>query len=219
MRNIILAVLLFLPTLASAKCMVPRGDITTVADRIQWVGPHGEPQYTAPVQIESAGVIASEDDESQFDGDVEAFIRPEEDGVFPVLPIPLFMVDLKNGRDTIYLCAHYDSDQPKNTEVIIYFLRYNRIRPITPKPLPIGGINEIFKDRILRRTPLRLIRIPLSIAEKVQEIAMNIIGDITSIGVDRIRITDEAIELYSGGDVLSFDSYLFKKSIPLKSDE
>ncbi|MDG0817221.1 hypothetical protein [Bdellovibrio svalbardensis] len=215
MKSLLLILLFFAPILSHGKCLVPAGDIEAISQKILWQGIDGEEQNTALIQGNVSGTISDSEEESFGEGDYEVYVRPDEDGAFQVLPLPLFMVEMKKDRDSVYLCAHFDSKDAAKTEIVMYFLRNNRIKPITPKPLPLMGIKNIFKNR-LRRTPLVLIGAPFAIVEKVQEVLTNIWGDLTKLGVDRIRITSTEIQLYSGGDPGQFDSYVLKKVIPLK---
>ncbi len=215
MRALLLMFILLLPGLSHGKCLVPANQIESISERIQWQGPNGEEQNSAVIQGNLSGTISDSESETAAEGDYEVFIRPDENGVFQVLPIPLFMVEMKKGRDSVYLCAHFDSKDESKTEVLLYFLRNDRIKPIAPKPLPLMGIKDIFKNR-LRRTPLVLVGAPVAIAEKIQEIMVNIFGDITKFGVDRIRMTSKEVQIYSGGDPTQFDSYVFKSVVPFK---
>lgn len=212
MKLSLLALLFFAPLLSHGACLVPASSIEQVAQRIQWQDIQGAEQNSALVQGNTSGTFSSEDDETIVDGDYEIFVRPDRSGAFQILPLPLFEVELKKNQDSVYLCAHFDSQDESKTEAVIYFLRDGRIKPITPQPLPLLSIRNIF-HKLLHRTPFVIIGAPIAIAEKLQRLLMDGVGDLTKVGVDRVRITNTQIELYSGGDPAQFDHYVFKKVI------
>ncbi|HEX7675327.1 MAG TPA: hypothetical protein VF412_14220 [Bdellovibrio sp.] len=216
MKLTLLALLFFTPILSHGACLIPVSSIEQVAQKIQWRDIDGNEQNSAVVQGNTSGTLSSEDDDTILDGDYEIFARPDKSGAFQILPLPLFEVELNKKEDSVYLCAHFESQDETKTEAVIYFLRNGHIRPMTPQPLPLLSIRNIF-NKLLHRTPFVIIGAPIAIAEKLQRLLMNGFGDLTKFGVDRIRITNTQVELYSGGDPAQFDHYVFKKVI--KFDE
>ena len=216
MKLTLLALLFFIPILSHGACLIPVSSIEQVAQKIQWRDIDGNEQNSAVVQGNTSGTLSSEDDDAILDGDYEIFARPDKSGAFQILPLPLFEVELNKKEDSVYLCAHFESQDEAKTEAVIYFLRNGHIRPMTPQPLPLLSIRNIF-NKLLHRTPFVIIGAPIAIAEKLQRLLMNGFGDLTKFGVDRIRITNTQVELYSGGDPAQFDHYVFKKVI--KFDE
>jgi hypothetical protein len=206
--------LIFLgPWAAEAKCLVSAHQLETVARKIQWLGIDGEEDNGALIRADGTGDLSQGGTSTVLD--YEVFIRPETDGVFQVLPVPLFVVRLEKAHDIIYVCAHLDSDHPSNTEILVYFLRDRKIKPISPMPLPLTEIKNLFWGP-LRHTPLAVIGVPVSVGAKLQEVLVHIFSDVTRIGVDRVRVTSKELQLFSGGDPGQFDRAVVKKIIPLK---
>lgn len=209
MKKILLGLCL-LSTVSYSKCLVQPNQIEEVAQKIEWQDEEGQAQNTALIQSTAEGSLSGEDSATEID--YEAFIRPDADGVFQILPIPLFLIEMKHSRDSIYICAHIESEDEAKNEILIYFLRHGNIKTIIPKPIPFMSLKNFFWNN-LRRTPLVLAAVPLQVYETLQNTAMNLISDITKVGVDRVRIKGRQIELYSGGDPAQFDTYVIKKVI------
>lgn len=213
MKKLILLALMCLPVLAEAKCKVPVNQIESITRRIQWRDEDGFEDNTALIRADFEGSFSS--DGSADVMEYEAFVRPDADGAFQVLPIPLFMVEMEKNRDSVYICAHMESKDPSKMEILVYFLRYGKIKPVTPMPLPLGEIKNLFWGP-LRKTPFVIIGVPVTIAQKAQALLVHLFGDLTRAGVDRVRITNKELQLYSGGDPARFDSYVFRQIIPLE---
>jgi len=217
MKILILFAFMMMPLMSMAKCKIPVSQLSVEHKKIEdggWLDENGNEDNTA---LYRADVIDSTLTNEGFVSTVEyeAFVRPDNDGTFQVLPIPLFMVDMEKNRDTIYICAHVEPADPDKTEVLVYFLRYGHIKPVTPVPLPLTAIKNLFWGP-LRKTPFVVIGIPVTIAQKIQAVLVHIFGDLTRFGVDRVRINNKEVQLYSGGDPAQFDHYIFKKTIPLQ---
>lgn len=216
MKKLIIFALILLPFFAEAKCKIPVSQLESVSSRIQWRDEEGNEDNTALVRADVVGEFSSDGSVDALE--YEAFVRPDENGQFQVLPIPLFVVEMEKKRDSIYICAHLESKDPSKMEILVYFLRYGQIKPITPMPLPLGAIKDLFWGP-LRKTPFVIIGVPVTIAQKAQSVLVHIFGDLTRSGVDRVRITDKELQLYSGGDPAQFDRYVFRQVIPLEKSE
>lgn len=212
MKKLILLSLLLLSSFAQANCLIKPEKIEEVSRFIQWQNEEGEVQNTALIQSTAKGEMSNES--SQTTLDYEAFIRPDEDGVFQLLPIPFFVLEMKQSRNSVYICAHIDSGDEDKNLIAIYFLRYGEIKTVTPKPLPLMGMRNFFSNR-LGRTPLVLAAIPFRIAEISQSVLMDLFSDITQFGVDRVLIRGRSIELYSGGDPTQFEKHIFKRVVKM----
>lgn len=213
MKKIFFAISVFMfAVFAHATCQVPVHRLENVEKKIRWQDEDGSRDDTAVIRNDISGTLAS-DSSSGGTLDYEAFIRPDQDGTFQLLPIPLFVVALERAHDVVYLCSHLDSKNSSKDRTVIYFLWDGKIQPITPVPLPLTEIKDLLKG-----TPLGIFRKPIKLTDRIQEILVHIFGDITKIGVDRVVITDSQIELYSGGDPAQFDDAVLKKVIPLSDD-
>ncbi len=210
MKNLFLLSLLLFGSFAKSNCLVRPEKIEEVAKLIQWQNEEGEVQNTALVQSTFKGEMSNEG--SQTTLDYEAFIRPDEDGIFQPLPIPFFVLEMKQSRNSIYICAHIDSSDEAQNLIVIYFLRYGEIKTVTPKPLPLMGVGNFFSN-LLGRTPLVVAALPFRIAEFSQSVLVDLFSDITQFGVDRVLIIGSSIELYSGGNPAQFEKYIFKKTV------
>jgi hypothetical protein len=197
---------------AFAKCVIPVDQIEQVAANLKWKNDQGEEKNTAVVRFDMQPVFVRGNSENIID--YEAFIRPDRDDAFQILPIPLFMVQLEKKRDTIYICAHLETANPSKNLSVAYFLRYNQIRPITPMPLPLRQINNLLTGP-LENTPFMVTGVPMKVLARAQSIFVHIFSDITKLGVDRILVTSNEIKLYSGGDLTRFEQKPLK-IIPLK---
>lgn len=227
---------------AFAACLIQPRQIEKVAQKLHWQDSRGKELNTLTLQSSVSGTITSRntdlevlnnetfenspeaelvDSKQNETNDVtmtyEAFIRPERDGIFQLLPLPMFYLQMEKERDSVYICAEINADQSK-TKAVIFFLKYGRILPIIPKPLPLNPIKKFFW-KIFHKTPLVIVDLPFYLADKIQEKTFNLIGILTKVGVDRIRIDGNYVELYTGGDPTQFNNYLYRKTIKMKEDE
>ncbi|MGE5085285.1 MAG: hypothetical protein ACM3MG_03230 [Bacillota bacterium] len=213
MKKIILLFLICAPFFAEAKCKIAISQIESITRRIQWRNEEGLEDNTALIRADAEGEFGS--DGSADILEYEAFVRPDNDGTFQVLPLPLFMVEMEKNRDSIYICAHVESKNPANMQILVYFLRNGQVKPVTPVPLPLSEIKNLFWGP-LRKTPFVVVGIPVTITQKIQTLLVHIFGDLTRVGVDRVRITNKQLQLYSGGDPAQFEHYVFRQNIPLE---
>lgn len=203
---------LFSPVVSQAKCLVQPQKIEELAHKIAWKNESGETENTTVVQANARGVISNEGASAEME--YEAFVRPDKDGIFQLLPLPFFLIEMKHSRDSVYVCAYVDSQDENKTDVLIYFLRNGNIKTVIPKPLPFMSIKNFFLNA-LGKTPLVIAALPFQITEMLQATTMNLFADITRLGVDRARIKGRQLELYSGGDPTQFESYILKKVIQM----
>lgn len=204
----------FATATAFAKCKIAPENIEQVAAGIRWQNEYGEEDNTAIVRSEWKASV-SKGKRTTYAADYEAFLRTDHTEAFQVLPVPLFMVQMEKERDAIYICTHLDYENERKSLTVVYFLRNRRIHPITPMPLPISQLGKLIWGPI-ENTPLIVTKLPLSVLARAQTLIVHAFSDLTRIGVDRVRITESQIELYSGGDPAQFKTYILKKVIPLK---
>ena len=211
--------------------------IERVAKKLLWQDSRGQELNTLTIQSQVGGMIRSLKNENgvlnsenldsanesfsiesnqNISNDItmtyEAFIRPDRDGIFQLLPLPMFYLQMEKERDSIYICAELSGNQSK-TKAVIFFMKYGR--PIVPKPLPLNPIKKLFW-KLFHKTPLVIVDLPFYLADKIQEKTFNLIGILTKVGVDRIRIDGNSVELYTGGDPTQFNNYLYRKTIKMK---
>jgi hypothetical protein len=212
MKKLILLSFLLSNSILQANCLVKSEKIEEVSRIIQWQSEKGEVQNTALIQSTAKGEMLNEGSQTTFD--YEAFIRPDEDGMFQLLPIPFFVIEMDQSRNTVYICAHIDSSDENKNLIVMYFLRNSEIKTVTPRPLPLMGIRNFFSNS-LGQTPLVLAAFPFHIAEFSQSVLMDLFSDITQFGVDRVLIRGQSIELYSGGDPTQFEKYIWKRIVKI----
>ncbi len=147
-------------------------------------------------------------------GTVEGFYRPEIDDYYSITPLPFFGVAINRDRNVIYICAHIDQD-PKKTHFTAYMMRGFDMDPtnfgnfvgdllsgpsLTVKPLPASliGISEIRKKFLFWLHWFPFFNEGIEATDSLQRFIVSKIGDFTGIGVERITLTKEFIEIASG---------------------
>jgi hypothetical protein len=205
--------LLLINSVSSAKCIISPENIEKVAANVKWQNENGTEENTAVIRADVNASMAR--GKNVTVSDYEAFLRPDRDEAFQPLPIPLFMVQMDKKVDSIYICAHLDSGAPAKNLTVVYFLRQNRISPITPMPLPFRQLGKLIWGP-LENTPFIVTKIPLTVLGRIQAIFVHAFSDLTRFGIDRVRITSTKIELLSGGNPTQFDRYALRKVIPIK---
>ncbi|WP_413291097.1 hypothetical protein [Bdellovibrio sp. HCB337] len=184
------------------------------------------------IQFEAAGNISSSG--TAQDGTFEGIFRPEEDGQFSLTPLPILVVDLKRTRELVYVCAHSSSKNPKENYLILYFMRgYSlgpstagsfigdllfssvKVKPVTLSPLGLLPVKKLFSNEN-GINPLGIFLIPIVITDTIQKGLMNAVSTFSKIGVERITITYDNIELATGVDLIEPAKSLYSKDIPLK---
>lgn len=196
-----------------AKCRLSVNEVEAMAARVKWQNRSGAEENTAVLQ--AGGTIARNGKAGGYTADYEAFVRPDRDESFQILPIPLFIVHMEKNHDAVYVCAHYDSVDLSKSVSVVYFLRDDKFHPVSPMPLPFSEFKKFF---LIKNTPLMFATVPLGILAKIQTVFIHGFGDLTKIGIDRMRITSTQIEIASGGDPTQFDRQhsVLHKILPLK---
>lgn len=219
MKKIFLVlILLGSPLLVQAKCVLA-ADSLGEDSPTSWSTPD-EDKFDNSAVVQSnvqfpVSIDAKGNTTSGMLLDYEAFLRSDADGSFQVLPLPLFFeIDLRRFQDIVYVCAHINTLNPKENISYVYFLHNRKISPVLPMPLPIQQARQ-FVRKLFAGTPLELLKWPFKIGDDIQEDIIHFFADVTKLGVDRVRITDTEVQLFSGGDPGQFDSYALRKTIPL----
>ena len=238
MKFLVLFVLMVFQTQAFAKvgehCLVKPKDIEALTNRM--LVAHQEEKKIFPdssvIQFEAEGSLSGNG--SQQDGTFEGIFRPEQDGYFSLTPLPILVVELNRTRELIYVCAHASSQNPQENYFMIYFLRgYNmgpsnlssffgdlvfnsvKVKPVGIVPLGLIAFKNIFKGHG-SFNPLGLFLIPIEVTQAVQNGLSNAISTFSKVGVERIIVTKDNIELASGVKLETPEKVLYRKNIPLK---
>jgi hypothetical protein len=151
------------------------------------------------------------------EGNVEGFYRPKKNGYYSLLPVPILGVELSRVRHVLYICAHVDND-PQKTHLTIYMMTGYRIDDLNiknflldvlvgpslevkPAGLSLFGLTEIRKKVLFWLDWSPVFRFFYDALDGVQRIASNLIGDFTGVGVERITLTLDRLELAGGIDL------------------
>ncbi|MFS4459205.1 hypothetical protein [Bdellovibrio sp. HCB2-146] len=183
-----------------------------------------------PLQIEYAESNSGEETSQVAKGTLEGFYRPAEDDFYSLIPIPVLGIALSRERNMIYVCAHYDSMDPKKTHVTVYMLRGYYLDPtslgtvignlasgprleVKPLTAALVDINFIRKDflHILKWIPF--VDVGLNATNGIQRLLVNMVGDFTGIGVERLTMTMDGVEIASGIDLKRPEKATIKKFI------
>jgi hypothetical protein len=210
---LIFTLLLGTGALAEAKCQIPVHRIEAVSATVKWMDENGAEDNAAVIRGDAD--VSSYNKENSYVGDYEAFLRPDKSDSYQLLPIPLFLMELDKETDSVYICAHKESAHPAKDEMVVYFLRHNKIKSMTPVPLPINLVGKVLWGPI-ENTPLMITKVPLTLLAKIQTLFNHAFSDLTRIGVDRVRLTDTQLELASGGDPSEFEHAVLHKTIKFK---
>lgn len=168
-------------------------------------------------------------------GTMEGFFRPAEDDFISLIQLPVLGFDVSRDRIVVYICAHSNPD-PQKSHFTVYFLRgyhmdpatfgnfwgnminkpHMKIRPVPASILGIGSIKKFFYG-ILRYIPFSSIY--FDGWSVIQRGLVNLLGDVTGVGIERVEITSEYIKFSSGINLASPREALFKKTFNLKKPE
>lgn len=227
--------ILFLGVKAQALefgCQLKPSDINSVGTRM--VKAYADKRQSVPDSL-----VITSDFESDFssdgktaEGTLEGFYRPVDDDFYSLIPIPVLGVALSRDRNMIYLCAHLDKD-PAKTHVTVYMLRAYyldpstfstvvgnatngpslKIRPLTAALVDITRIRKEFLS-FLKWIPL--LDVGLEATNGLQRILSNLLGDFTGIGVERLTMTNEGIEIATGVILQNPSKSVITKFIPFE---
>jgi hypothetical protein len=225
---------------ASEGCTIPPNEISNVATRILKVANDDSNSLDDSMNITAdfEGDFSGED--AKLNGTWEGFYRPEENGFYSVLPIPLFAFELSRDRNVLYVCAHVDPD-PAKQHFTLYFMRgyhldktkfgtilgdiFHRpqleIAPLAPVLIPVGSISKKVPKGLATIIFFPLIQafgIQSLAFEGIQRLVTSALGDISGISIERIVMTPTYIELSSGIDLNDPTKSKWKKRIPIDPD-
>ena len=186
------------------------------------------------VKSELTGKIKSFDNEkkNKMNGTIEGFFRPQDDEYYSILPVPMFGVLLSRDRHVLYICAHVDDD-PKKTHFTVYLMLGYDMDPnnwanffgdlfaptqltVKPATLSVLGLSEIRKKFLFLVDWLPLFEFGFETVSAIQRLISNVIGDITEMGIERITVTNEYVELAGGVNLDHPEKATLVKRYPLK---
>ncbi|OYZ20094.1 MAG: hypothetical protein B7Y39_11250 [Bdellovibrio sp. 28-41-41] len=169
---------------------------------------------------------------NKFYGTFEGFFRLQNDDFFSLVPLPVLGFDATKDRIVVYICAHY-SEKKEGSHLTIFFLRGYHLDPpklsnfigdfiydpqlkVKPVPASLLGVGEVktFFLRVFRYIPfVDVFFEPFSL---IQRFFANLLGDVTSLGVERIEITEDFFRVTSGVDLNSPREARISRTFKLK---
>lgn len=167
----------------------------------------------------------------------EGYFRPLRDDLFSLLPVPLIGIQLSRTRDMFYVCANL-SPSARETHVTIYMLKgYHledqrwitsidewfmapqvRVAPMTVSLTALGAAGSLLEGSIGQIPLLGLIgRIPARGLQGLNGLFGRAVADFAGIGVERITITANSVEIASGVDLQNPANARVLRVIPFES--
>ncbi len=187
------------------------------------------------IRSDFSGEINSFEDTSKNKtiGTIEGFYRPQIDDYYSVLPIPMFGVALSRDTQVLYICAHIDED-PNKTHFTVYMLRGYHLdktklgtiisntlhgpgMKVKPATVSVLGLNEIRKELLFWMEWFPVFQWSFQAIVGLQRLLFDVIGDITELGIERITLTKDHVELAGDIDLNKPDKPGFVKIIPFKN--
>jgi hypothetical protein len=165
-------------------------------------------------------------------GTLEGFYRPVDDDFYSLIPIPVLGVALSRDRNMVYLCAHFDKD-PAKTHITVYMLRGFKLDPTTlstvvgnaangpslkirPLTAALVDITRIRKEFLSFLKWIPLLDVGLEATNGIQRILSNLLGDFTGVGVERLTMTTEGVEIATGVILQNPGKAVITKFIPFE---
>jgi hypothetical protein len=176
---------------------------------------------------------SSDDAASKYTtGTLEGFYRPVDDDFYSLIPIPVLGVALSRDRNMVYLCAHADKD-PAKTHITVYMLRGFHLDPTTlstvvgnaangpslkirPLTAALVDITRIRKEFLTFLKWIPLLDVGLEATNGIQRILSNLLGDFTGVGVERLTMTNDGIEIATGVILMNPTQSKITKFIPFE---
>jgi hypothetical protein len=190
----------------------------------------GSMRHTGILQV--GGEVTTTSEETEMTGTVEGFILPGKKSVFTV-PIVNLSFTL-NENDIVYVCFHLDDEEKENNHLTLFFLEGNHIRPsnwnffnlkptvkMSPATIEIqtieGTVDKIgdILGNIFKGIPVISMIVKLFgsgihfIMDNIHKLLDHIIG----IGVTKVFITGEKLELYYGMELLDQTVFSVKQKV------
>lgn len=182
--------------------------------------------------IQSDFELSKENGKDKAVGTFEAFLRPENDDFYSLIPIPILGFDVSKDRIVVYICAHFD-ENPEKTHLTVYFMRGYHIDPINfdnfwgdviqkpklevkPVPASLLGISEFKKLflRIFRFIPIS--GVFFDTFSLLQRLITGTVGDITGFGVEKIELTMDRLQVASKVDLDDPSEAFYSKTFMLR---
>ena len=167
------------------------------------------------------------------EGSIEGFYRPAQDDNYALTPLPFLTVPLDRDRHVVYVCAHYNSD-PTKTHVTIYLMRGYRLEAsnigsffgntlrgpqleVRPMSLVLVDIKQVRRNLLPVFRWIPVVDWGLALTDSFQRAVLNAVTDMARLGVERITVTPEGIELATGVDLERPNQVLVRKFIKFEN--
>jgi hypothetical protein len=219
-------------------CLIHPRDLTSVGTRA--VKAAIDLKQSLPESMNVQADIDATFTEQSIDGDItwEGFYRPERNGFYTVLPLPLFGFELSRDRNVIYVCAHLDRDVSKQ-HFTVYLMRGYHLDPTTlntvignlfskaqlkvsalsPVILPLGSLDREGKSSDIIHLPWKMFSWQFAVVGGIQRLVSNVVGGVSGLSVERIILTNDRLELASGIDLNNPEKAFWKRTINFRETE
>jgi hypothetical protein len=179
------------------------------------------------------GKLLTDEIDYRFNG--EGILRPLQSASYVIIKPLLLTAKFSRKHDAVYICAHDDDDIMK-THATIYFLHgygiersgikndiSNLFHPqslvISPIRLSVFGVSQGLHEisAVFGHIPIIniLAALPLDILKSIQNDVMGAISEIGGLGVERIVLRADTIEIATGIDINDPTKAKIIKTIPL----
>lgn len=211
----------------SSVCKLRGNDITKYASEIYKRNNEKWPDSTI-VNLSVAGELLGQ--ELQFSAIGEAFIKPEEDIQFSIVPTNLASVQLDKDKHLIYVCAEVKDNSQFRIELdflgkslsggLFSKLIHSQaesakveLMPLKLQVLNIGG------DADKKGGLAKLLSIPFAINSKIVSGLANILAGISGVEIERVILTEKQAILEGGIDLDKPEAARFRKVVDYDSAE
>lgn len=212
---------------ASSVCKLRGNDITNYASEIFKRNNEKWPDSTI-VNLEVSGQIV--DSDIKFSAIGEAFVKPEDDIQFSIIPTSLASVKLDKDKHLIYVCAEVKDNSQFTIE--LDFLGktltgglFNKLLhssadagkvELSPLKLQVLSIGA---DADKKGGLAKLLSLPFAINSKIISAIANTLAGITGVEIERVTLTEKYAILEGGIDLDKPQASRFRKVVDYNSTE
>lgn len=228
--RLFLASLLFKSTYAladSSVCKLRGNAITNYASEIYKRNGEKWPDSTI-VNLEVSGQIL--DSDLKYSAIGEAFVKPEDDLQFSIIPTSLASVKLDKDKHLIYVCAEVKDDARFTIELdflgkslsggFISKLLHSSAKEGKVELMPLKlQVLSIGADADKKGGLAKLLSLPFAINSKIISGIANTLAGITGVEIERVTLTEKFAILEGGIDLDKPNAARFRKVVEYNSPE
>lgn len=212
---------------ASSVCKLRGNDITKYASEIYKRNNETWPDSTI-VNLEVSGQVV--DSDLKFSAVGEAFVKPEDDIQFSIVPTSLASVKLDKDRHLIYACAEVKDDSRFTIELdflgkslsggFVSKLLHSSAEQGKVELMPLKlQVLSIGADADKKGGLAKLLSLPFAINSKIISGIANTLAGITGVEIERVTLTEKFAILEGGINLDKPEAARFKKVIDYNSPE